>query len=149
MRARERSEAERAKRRQASSAECGSGGVLDGVRQLQKSVLMAQLQQLQQLNSMALQPASRQPSQWQPFEYEFWGEIFVHTTNFLKYFRQHYDMPPGFLLQLRRQAHRWRKDYKGLTEEDFDQIMEYRRSAQDRRRNNPLRDSPEAMLREL
>ena len=61
----------------------------------------------------------------------------------------HYDMSPGFLLQLRRQAHNWRKDYKGLTEEDFDQIMEYRRTAQERRRSNPLRDSPEAVLREL
>jgi hypothetical protein len=44
MRVHERSEVERIKRRQ--QGVCGNEGILDEVRELQKSVLMAQLQQL-------------------------------------------------------------------------------------------------------
>lgn len=197
MRARERGEIERVRRRQgscnysSSGGGCGGGGVLDEVRELQKSVLMAQLQQL---NGAAVLSAGRQSSSnWQPFEYEFWGEIWQHTQNFLKYFRQHwdvkgadaavtklenevvrdghidinmlmddsengvpmtlwvehYELPPGFLLQLRRQAHRWRKTYPGLTEDDFDKIQEYRQLRRDQNRRNTASSSPREVLGEL
>jgi hypothetical protein len=47
MRARERSEIDKVRKRQHNSGGgCGGGGVLDEVQELQKSVLMAQLQQL-------------------------------------------------------------------------------------------------------
>ena len=61
MRARERSEVERVKRRQQGVR--SDGGVLDEVRELQKSVLMSQLQQL---NSGVAAQSSSQSSNWQP-----------------------------------------------------------------------------------
>lgn len=89
MRARERSEVERVKRRQPGVR--SDGDVLDEVRELQKSVLMAQLQQH---NSGMAAQSSPQSSNWQPLEYEFWGEIYAHTLNFLGYFRTKWE-PPG------------------------------------------------------
>jgi hypothetical protein len=47
---------------------CGSEGILDEVRELQESVLMAQFQQLNSGSAAQLWPQS---SRWQPFEYEF------------------------------------------------------------------------------
>lgn len=37
--------------------------------------------------------SNRVPSDWQPFEYEFWREVHSHTLNFLKYFRAKWDAP--------------------------------------------------------
>ncbi|KAJ4404971.1 hypothetical protein N0V91_005514 [Didymella pomorum] len=82
MRARERSEIDKHN----GGGGCGGGGVLDEVRELQKSVLMAQLQQL----TGGL--AAKQPTGWVPFEYEFWAEIMAHTDNFLEYFTAKWDV---------------------------------------------------------
>jgi hypothetical protein len=83
MRARERSEVDKARKRQQQST---GDGVLEEVRELQKSVLMAQLLQL---NSGL---AAATPAGWQPFEYEFWAEILAHTDNFFAYFREKWDV---------------------------------------------------------
>lgn len=166
MRARERSEVERVKRRQGNvHSGCSSGVVLDEVRELQKSVLMAQLQLLN--GGTGLQSAGHKASQWVPFKYKFWGEIVAHTMNFFDYFKakctvanaedvinhiiktvvrdahidinmlmddtsengvpmvlwvEHFDLTPGMLLQLRRHALKWRKEYSGLSVEDLEKI---------------------------
>jgi hypothetical protein len=178
MRARERSEVERVRRRQQSEA-TGLGGVIDEVRELQKSLLMAQLQQL----NTGLASSPSQSGNWQPFEYEFWGEIAAHTRNFLQYFRskwdppgagefmdklerevvsqghidinmlmcdgengvtmtmwvEHFEMPAGGLLQLRRHALKWRKTYSGLSEADFEYIHSTVSSTQERRQQRAQR----------
>jgi len=87
MRARERSEIDKVRKRQQHGSGCGGGGVLDEVRELQKSVLMAQLQQF--TGGLA---ANRPASGWVPFEYEFWAEIMAHTDNFLEYFSAKWDV---------------------------------------------------------
>lgn len=81
IRARERSKINKVRKQQQYSSGCGGGSVLDKVRELQKSVLMAQLQQFTG-GLAANQPASS----WVPFEYKFWAEIIAHTDNFLEYF---------------------------------------------------------------
>lgn len=80
MRARERSEIDKVRKRQQHVSGYGGGDILDEVRELQKSVLMAQLHQL----NGGL--AANQPASWVPFEYKFWAEIMAHTDNFLEYF---------------------------------------------------------------
>ncbi|KAF2631288.1 hypothetical protein BU25DRAFT_488684 [Macroventuria anomochaeta] len=84
MRARERSEVDKVRKQQQQST---GDGVLEEVRELQKSVLMAQLSQL---NSGLV--AQSTPAGWQPFEYEFWAEILAHTDNFFAYFREKWDV---------------------------------------------------------
>ena len=66
MRARERSHIERVRSRQRGGG--SDRGVLDEVRELQKSVLMAQLQQL---NSGLAAQSAAPSSGWVPFKYEF------------------------------------------------------------------------------
>ena len=93
MRAHERSSVDRVRRRQGGG---GDSGVVEELRELQKTVLIAQLQQLNNgLAAQSGQSSSRQSSEWLPFEYEFWGEIYQHTMHFLEYFEARWDVAGG------------------------------------------------------